>query len=156
MERKIVGYHLDEENHWVAELDCYHNQHVRHDPPLTNRPWVLTENGRKSRLNLPLNCIRCDNLEFPDNLTPYRKTAIFDKAFLQRLGPTSYTTKVGSWGLIHVLEGVLIYTIEHPVSQRHKITRDKKGVIPPDTSYNITTTENVQFYVEFFLKLPIR
>lgn len=63
MERTIIGFHLDEENHWVAELDCGHNQHVRHDPPLTNRPWVLTENGRKSRLGLTLNCLLCDQAE---------------------------------------------------------------------------------------------
>ncbi len=63
MERIIIGFHLDEENHWVAELDCGHNQHVRHDPPLTNRPWVLTENGRKSRLGLTLNCLLCDEAQ---------------------------------------------------------------------------------------------
>ena len=33
MKRRIVGFHQDEEQHWVAELECRHNQHVRHDPP---------------------------------------------------------------------------------------------------------------------------
>ena len=33
MQQAIVGFHLDEENHWVAELACGHGQHVRHDPP---------------------------------------------------------------------------------------------------------------------------
>ncbi|WP_164101477.1 DUF3565 domain-containing protein [Candidatus Laterigemmans baculatus] len=60
MEREIVGYHRDEENHWVAELDCGHNQHVRHDPPLVSRPWVLTPEGRNSRLGVRLNCVLCD------------------------------------------------------------------------------------------------
>ena len=46
MEQKIVGFHQDEEQHWVAELECGHNQHVRHDPPWTNRPWVITPEGR--------------------------------------------------------------------------------------------------------------
>ena len=39
MQRKITGFHLDEEGHWVAELECGHNQHVRHDPPYVERPW---------------------------------------------------------------------------------------------------------------------
>ena len=30
MQRKITGFHLDEEGYWVAELECGHNQHVRH------------------------------------------------------------------------------------------------------------------------------
>jgi hypothetical protein len=33
MERLIVGFHQDEEKHWVAQLECGHNQHVRHQPP---------------------------------------------------------------------------------------------------------------------------
>src|SRR5689334_1037053 len=45
---------------WVAELECGHNQHVRHDPPYVERPWVVTEHGRRSRLGHELNCVRCD------------------------------------------------------------------------------------------------
>jgi len=35
MNKRIVGFHLDEEQHWVAELECGHNQHVHHNPPWT-------------------------------------------------------------------------------------------------------------------------
>ena len=27
MERRIVGFHQDDEQHWVAELECGHTQH---------------------------------------------------------------------------------------------------------------------------------
>lgn len=60
MKRRIAGFHTDDEGHWRAELECGHPQHVRHDPPLTSRPWVLTEDGRASRLGLELDCKRCD------------------------------------------------------------------------------------------------
>jgi hypothetical protein len=60
MERKIVGFHRDDEGHWVAELDCGHNQHVRHDPPWVNRPWVTTEAGRHATLGKILSCKLCD------------------------------------------------------------------------------------------------
>lgn len=60
MLQPISGYHLDEANHWVAELACGHNQHVRHDPPLVSRPWVVTEAGRQSMLGHKLNCVKCD------------------------------------------------------------------------------------------------
>ena len=42
MKRRITGFHEDEEGHWVAELECGHAQHVRHDPPWQSRPWVTT------------------------------------------------------------------------------------------------------------------
>jgi hypothetical protein len=60
MRRRIVGFDRDDESHWRVELDCGHFQHVRHDPPLSTRPWVLTEEGRASRLGLELDCKRCD------------------------------------------------------------------------------------------------
>ena len=63
MERRITGFHRDDEQHWVAELDCGHNQHVRHDPPWTNRPWVTTSDGRASALGRNLDCRKCDRGE---------------------------------------------------------------------------------------------
>ena len=60
MQRKITGFHTDEENDWVAELECHHGQHVRHLPPFVNRPWVITIEGRTSQLGAFLNCIKCD------------------------------------------------------------------------------------------------
>jgi hypothetical protein len=63
MKQPIIGYHKDEENDWVAELACGHNQHIRHNPPWMNRPWVTTKEGRKSRLGHTLNCKKCDRNE---------------------------------------------------------------------------------------------
>ena len=78
MQQAIVGFHVDEENDWVAELchfgrvmvrgendwvaelACGHNQHTRHNPPWINRPWVMSETGRKSMLGYLLNCKKCD------------------------------------------------------------------------------------------------
>ncbi|HEU4565734.1 MAG TPA: DUF3565 domain-containing protein [Gemmatimonadaceae bacterium] len=60
MKQRIVGYHLDEEGHWVADLECGHGQHVRHDPPWQVREWVTTPEGRASRLGVMLDCLKCD------------------------------------------------------------------------------------------------
>jgi len=57
--RRIVGFHLDEENHWVADLECGHSQHVRHDPPWQRRAWVTTETGRKEFIGQALMCVEC-------------------------------------------------------------------------------------------------
>jgi Protein of unknown function (DUF3565) len=58
-ERLIVGFHQDHEGHWVAELECGHQQHVRHDPPWQERAWVLSDQGRSSRIGSPLICRLC-------------------------------------------------------------------------------------------------
>lgn len=60
MNKQITGFHKDAESHWVAELECGHGQHVRHDPPWMVREWVTTEEGRNGRIGFELNCVRCD------------------------------------------------------------------------------------------------
>jgi len=63
MDKEIVGFHEDELGDWVAELRCGHHQHVRHNPPWTNRAWVETEEGRRSTLGQSLGCKKCDRGE---------------------------------------------------------------------------------------------
>jgi len=60
VERKITGFHQDDEGHWVAELECGHQQHVRHNPPWVSRPWVTTAAGRAAALGTVLDCKKCD------------------------------------------------------------------------------------------------
>ena len=59
MNRRIVGYRQDEHGDWVAELECGHSQHVRHNPPWVNRPWVATPQGRAEKLGQELSCKHC-------------------------------------------------------------------------------------------------
>ena len=60
MKRNIAGYDKDDAGDWRAKLDCGHYQHMRHEPPLITREWVLSEEGRASRLGEELNCKKCD------------------------------------------------------------------------------------------------
>jgi hypothetical protein len=60
MNKSIMGYHQDTEQHWVAELVCGHFQHVRHNPPWSNRAWVISQQGRDGMLGHELNCVKCD------------------------------------------------------------------------------------------------
>jgi hypothetical protein len=71
MNRKIIGFDRDNEGDWRAELDCGHFQHVRHNPPLATREWVLTERGRREKIGVELDCKKCDEElidGFPANL----------------------------------------------------------------------------------------
>jgi hypothetical protein len=68
MQKRIVGYQQDEEQHWMAELECGHHQHLRHQPPWTNRPWVTSAKGRASHLGKMLDCKKCEYGRPPDFL----------------------------------------------------------------------------------------
>ena len=60
MQQPIIGYHQDDYGDWIADLACGHGQHVRHQPPFMNRPWVLTVAGRNQYLGTRLNCKKCE------------------------------------------------------------------------------------------------
>ena len=47
----------------MAEILVF--QHVRHEPPLVSRPWVLTEAGRSSHLGTTLACRLCGDAAGP-------------------------------------------------------------------------------------------
>ncbi len=64
VKRKIIGFHQDELDDWVADLECGHTQHTRHNPPWQERPWVVTPEGRQSRLGWELECKKCDEESF--------------------------------------------------------------------------------------------
>jgi hypothetical protein len=69
IDRSIVGFHQDAEGDWVADLECGHGQHVRHDPPWQNRPWVTTVEGRAGFLGSRLKCVLCANPPAPSPAT---------------------------------------------------------------------------------------
>jgi hypothetical protein len=57
--RAIIGFRQDDEGHWVAELECGHSQHMRHDPPWQDRRWVLTTEGRVRFIGVRIKCRLC-------------------------------------------------------------------------------------------------
>jgi hypothetical protein len=60
VDRSIIALHQDELGNWVIDLECGHTQHVRHDPPWVERPWVTTSDGRQNRIGTTLKCRQCD------------------------------------------------------------------------------------------------
>ena len=46
----------------MADLDCGHSRHMRHNPPLANRPWLNSETERIRMLGVELDCQTCDDL----------------------------------------------------------------------------------------------
>jgi hypothetical protein len=61
LKQDIVGFFQDDHGDWVAMLACGHQQHVRHNPPWQNRPWVVSESGRARHIGDQLECKTCNN-----------------------------------------------------------------------------------------------
>jgi Protein of unknown function (DUF3565) len=57
--RKIVSFRRDEQSDWIADLECGHQQYVRHNPPWTERHWVTTAGGRQAHIGQELLCSAC-------------------------------------------------------------------------------------------------
>ena len=149
MKRKIAAFHRDDDAHWVARLECGHDQHVRHDPPMSERPWVLTEEGRRSRIGVELDCKRCDARELPAGYAAYRRTAEFTEATVPRALLSRHTTKAGVWALIHVLEGVLLYRLRGPYDEEERLEAGARGVVLPGVEHEVQPLGRVRFFVEF-------
>ncbi|MDQ7057767.1 MAG: DUF3565 domain-containing protein [Ghiorsea sp.] len=148
MKRKIVGYHQDEKQDWVADLDCFHGQHVRHEPPFFNRPWSATAEGRASKLGEVLDCRRCDVLEFPKGLKEYKRTPTFTQDTIPKGLLKHHTTKMGIWGKIHVLQGKLLYSPEGQASMVIGVGEESNVV--PEMLHCVAAEGLVQFYVAFY------
>lgn len=148
MDREIVSIYLDEEGDHAARLSCGHSRHVRHSPPLVSRPWVLTEAGRQGQLGTLLGCLRCDRLEFPDDVTAYRHTRSFTEHTIPAGLRAEHSTKRGVWGRIEVSRGRLRYRIPS-LSHDVVLTPGAVGAIPPEVPHSVAPEGEVVFRVVF-------
>lgn len=149
MQRPIRAFRVDDVGDPVAVLSCGHGQHVRHKPPMTSRPWVLTEEGRASRLGAMLDCVRCDRLELPDGAVAYKETSLFDEATVPKGLLAEHTTKEGVWGLVEVSRGTLAYVVDGLGGRRFELAPGTPGVVPPEVVHHVEIVGPVAFRVRF-------
>lgn len=150
MQRSIVGFYRDVEEQWIAELDCVHGQHMRHNPPFFERPWVLTEVGRDSRIGQLIECVKCDQFEWPENLTSFQRTPEFDEHSVPKGLLTNHATKAGVWGKIILLEGSLLYRPEILHGKAQTLTPQHQGIIVPEMKHEVQPNGPACFYIELY------
>lgn len=147
MERQITGFNLDNEGEPIALLSCGHAQHVRHNPPFINRPWVVSEEGRNGMMGKMLNCVRCDKFEMPDGFIPYKQTPVFTEipAALRK----DHSTKAGVWAKITVLEGKLRYCVA-ALGTDVELSANNIGIVVPEVLHHVEPLGKSRFFVEFY------
>jgi tellurite resistance-related uncharacterized protein len=154
MERPIIDFGLGSDGDPVAILSCGHSQHVRHNPPFVNRPWVVKQEGRDGMMGRPLNCVRCDNFELPDHFIPYKRTAEFNEESVPAALRKDHSTKTGVWAKITVTRGKLLYRVPS-LGKEAELSVGTPGIVLPDVLHNVEPVGSASFFVEFY-KAPDR
>jgi tellurite methyltransferase len=153
--RAIVGFHQDERGDWVAELECAHPQHVRHRPPMEERPWVQTDEGRRSKLGAMLPCLYCDMPALPQGAKVYKTTHELTDRTIPEGMLQDHRTRAGTWGRIVVRQGKLMYSLSEPKKSAWILRPGIDGIIAPGVSHWIAPHGPVKFVIEF-LRAPAR
>ena len=89
----------------------------------------------------------------PEDVTSYRRTAEFTEATVPAGLLRSHSTKEGVWGLIHVLEGELLYKVtdaRRPTYEAVLDARSAPGVVEPTILHEVQPRGGVRFFVEFY------
>lgn len=89
--------------------------------------------------------------KLPEGLEPYKRTAEFDAASIPAGLRRSHTTRVGVWGLIHVVQGELAYRILGDAPESYVLGPDAPGVVWPQQPHEIEPlSSDVRCFVEFW------
>jgi tellurite resistance-related uncharacterized protein len=147
--RTNEGFHADADGAWVAELSCRHGQHVRHQPPFRERPWVTTAEGRASRIGSAIECPLCDRTELPDGLVHARTAGPFDEQTLPAGLRADHRVAARTWAVLRVLEGSVGFDLAVDPPLRRTVRAGEEQPIPPEVAHHLTVTGPVRLEVEF-------
>lgn len=149
------GFHQDDLGDWVAELDCGHTQHVRHRPPFTLRPWVVTAEGRQGRLGQTLDCPLCDRSELPAGYAPYHRSAPLRTGSIPDALLRQHDTKPGVWARLEVSSGSLDFIERLEQGERHTLVpAGAHAVIRPGVAHRVAPNGDVEFTIQFWRPAP--
>ncbi len=154
MIRSIVAFHADLTGDWVAELSCYHNQHIRHRPPFQPRPWVDDAVGRAGRIGSPIDCPLCDRAELPAGLAVLNRLGPWDQESLPVALCHAHQTPRGQWGQLQVRAGAIDFQFEpgRPDSAVTHLQAGSHQPIPPGRTHRVMPTGDVKLELELWGK----
>lgn len=100
-------------------------------------------------LGQSLNCVRCEQLEFPEKLSAFKRTPEFTADTVPRALLSRHRTAPGIWAKLQVQEGSVRYDV--PEFERNfLLDSTNAGVIPPDVEHSIEPEPGSRFYIEFY------
>ena len=89
--------------------------------------------------------------KLPPDVVAYKRTPTFTEQTVPKGLLADHQTKAGTWGLINVESGSLIYAITEPGAERsEQVTQGQQAVVVPQQKHHVTCAEPVTFFVEFY------
>ena len=154
MIRSIVGFHADDQGDWVAELSCFHRQHVRHRLPFQERAWVLDAAGRAARVGTPIECPLCDRAELPEGLVVVGRAGPWDQDSLPAGLLRAHRTAEGRWGRLQVLDGSVDFQFEREGAPVVHLESGSGQTIPPGAPHHLVPAGAVRLELELWGRGP--
>ena len=147
--RTIEAFHQDEHGDWVAVLSCLHGQHVRHQPPFRERPWVEAAAGRAAHVGAELDCPLCDRAELPAGLEVARIAGPFDDDGLPAGLRSTHRVAERTWARLSVLEGSVGFWLATQPPLERVLGAGDTQPIPPAVDHRLGLHGPVRLSVEF-------
>lgn len=91
-----------------------------------------------------------DSLVLPAGVQAYRRTSEFTQDTVPAGLLRDHVTREGTWALIHVLEGTLLYRIPAMKLEQVLHPYSAPGVVLPQLRHSVQPVGAVRFFVEFY------
>ena len=93
--------------------------------------------------------------ELPAGFEAYGRSTDFTPDNLPARLQAAHSTKAGTWGLLHVLEGKILYQLEAPFEGEQLAAAGEKIVIESEVPHRVKFVERGRFFVEFYRKAEL-
>lgn len=87
---------------------------------------------------------------WPENLVAQRRSPDFDQDTIPAALQRSHATKHGTWGVLHILEGQLLFRDLREGTEL-TLTVGAHQVIYPQIEHEVEVAGPVRFYIEFYV-----
>lgn len=84
---------------------------------------------------------------------PYRSTPVFDESSLPKGLQKAHSTKKGTWGLLELISGNLVYVIENSQARIEMSTGDLQ-IIEPEVLHHVELLGPVKMQIYFYHSRP--
>jgi len=88
--------------------------------------------------------------KLPDGFKAYARSPEFNSDNLPAKLQAGHATKAGTWGLLHVLEGTLVYRLESPLRDERLVKAGETVVIESEVAHHVQFVEPGRMFVEFY------
>lgn len=88
--------------------------------------------------------------QLPAGFERYGRSPDFTPETLPARLQAAHSTKAGTWALLHVLEGKILYQLEAPYQGERLASSGEHVVIESEVPHRVAFVEPGRFYVEFY------